>query len=75
VKVKNLRCLNDFKLLQASWIFDLNYWPTLVAVRERGYLERIREVLPRSDKVDRIFALLESRLEERIEAERPLDAA
>jgi hypothetical protein len=75
VKVKNLRRLNDFKLLQASWIFDINFWPALVAVRERGYLRRIREVLPRSDKVDRIFELLESRLEERIEAERPLDAA
>lgn len=71
VKVKDLRCLNDFKLLQASWIFDLNYWPSLVAVRDRGYLEKIREVLPRFDKVDRIFELLESRLEERIEAEKP----
>jgi hypothetical protein len=75
VKVKNLRCLNDFKLLQASWIFDLNYWPALVAVRERDYLERIREVLPRSEKGDRIFELLESRLEERIVAEKPLDPA
>jgi hypothetical protein len=71
VKSKNLRCQNDFKLLQASWVFDINFWPALVAVRDRGYLERTREHLPSSGEVDRIFDLLEYRLEERIEAERP----
>ncbi|HII05933.1 MAG TPA: HD domain-containing protein [Methanotrichaceae archaeon] len=73
VKAKNLSNLNDFKLLQASWIFDINFWPALVAVKDRGYLERIRYVLPNSEKVDGIFTLLKSRLEERIKAERPLD--
>jgi hypothetical protein len=71
VKAKNLRSLNDFKLLQASWVFDINFWPALLAVRDRRYLERTREFLPGSGKVDRIFDLLQSRLEERIEAERP----
>lgn len=71
VKVKDLRSQNDFKLLQASWIFDLNHRPALVAVRDRAYLERTREHLPRSEEVNRIFELLESRLEERIGAERP----
>jgi len=75
VKAKNLRRLNDFKLLQASWVFDLNYWPALVTVKDRAYLERIREFLPNSEKVDRIFELLESRLEERFEAEVPEDEA
>jgi hypothetical protein len=71
VKSKNLRSQNDFKLLQASWVFDINFWPALVAVRDRGYLERTREHLPSSGEVDRIFELLRSRLEERIVAERP----
>jgi hypothetical protein len=70
VKVKDLFSQNDFKLLQASWIFDLNFRPALVAVRDRGYLKRTRERLPRSEEVNRIFELLESRLEERIKAER-----
>ncbi len=72
VKSKNLRSLNDFKLLQASWVFDINFWPALAAVRDRGYLERMREHLPASEEVDRIFDLLQRRLEERIEAEMPL---
>ena len=70
VKVKDLRAQNDFKLLQASWIFDLNFRPALVAVRDRAYLKRTREHLPRSEEVNRIFELLGSRLEERIKAER-----
>jgi len=66
-----LNSLNDFKLLQASWIFDINFRPALVEVEERGYLERTREVLPRSQVAERIIDLLKSRLAERIEAESP----
>lgn len=71
VKMKNLKSLNDFKLLQASWVFDIYFWPALVAVRDRRYLEQTPEHLPDSEEVDQIFGLLRSRLEERIEAERP----
>jgi hypothetical protein len=68
VKMKNVSSLDDFQLLLASWIFDLNYQPSLVNVRDRAYLKRTREHLPRSEEVNRIFDLLESRLEERIRA-------
>jgi hypothetical protein len=71
VKMKNLKSQNDYKLLLAGWIFDMYFWPALVAVKERRYLERTHEHLPRSKEVDQIFELLRSRLEERIEAERP----
>jgi hypothetical protein len=71
VKAKNLRSQNDFKLLLASWVFDIKFWPALVAIGDRRYLERTREHLPTSGEVDRIFELLRSRLEERMEAERP----
>lgn len=71
VKSKDLKSQNDYKLLLAGWIFDIYFWPSLVAVKERRYLERTHEHLPRSKEVDRIFELLRSRLGERIEAERP----
>ncbi len=69
VKLSGVKRLNDFKLLQASWIFDINYRPALVAVRDRGYLDTTREFLPRSEEVDRLIDHLKSRLEERIETE------
>ncbi|MBF0201541.1 MAG: HD domain-containing protein [Desulfamplus sp.] len=37
--------LNDFKLMQISWVFDLNFPQTMVKVRERGYVERLIESL------------------------------
>lgn len=71
VKLSGVKRLNDFKLLQASWVFDLNYWPTLVAARGRGYLEEARKFLPLTEDVDMIFTLLKSSLDRRIEAEAP----
>ena len=55
VHFKNIRNLNDFKLLQAGWIFDINYKPSLDLVRERRYLEKIRAALPQSKAIDEIF--------------------
>ncbi|HPE64298.1 MAG TPA: HD domain-containing protein [Methanothrix sp.] len=69
VKLAGVKRLNDFKLLQASWVFDLNYRPALVAVRDRRYLDETLEFLPRSEEADRLIGHLKSRLEERIEAE------
>ena len=45
-KMSDLRTLNDFKLLQIGWVYDLNFSRTFQIVRENGYLERIRDALP-----------------------------
>jgi putative nucleotidyltransferase with HDIG domain len=55
VHFKNIRNLNDFKLLQAGWVFDINYKPSLDLVRERRYLEKIRAALPQSKAIDDIY--------------------
>ena len=46
VDIQHLHNLNDFKLLQIGWIYDINFVPALHAVRERRYLEQIRTTLP-----------------------------
>lgn len=38
VKVSLLKNLNDFKLLQIAWVYDLNFQPSFEALRERGCL-------------------------------------
>ena len=43
---RNVKNINDFKLLQLAWVFDVNYLPTLRAVQRRGYLEKLRDGLP-----------------------------
>ena len=38
---------DDFKLLQLSWVFDLNFAESFSLVAERGYLETLAGLLPR----------------------------
>lgn len=60
VNMKNLNNLNDFKLLQVGWMFDINFQPTLDCIKERRYLELIRGVLPESKKIDEIFDIIDA---------------
>jgi len=62
VDIKYVRNLNDLKLLQVGWIFDINFQATMDCINERGYLEMIRDVLPKSKKMDEIFDTIHSSL-------------
>lgn len=62
VDMKNVSNLNDLKLLQLGWIFDINFQPTMDCIKERGYLEMIGGVLPKSKKMNEIFNVVHSSL-------------
>jgi HD superfamily phosphohydrolase YqeK len=49
--LKHIKTLNDFKLLQISWVFDLNFKNSFTLLRERGYIEQIVSVLPQRPEV------------------------
>jgi hypothetical protein len=51
VLLKDMQTLNDFKLLQISWVFDLNYAPSFQALFDRGYISMIEAVLPASPEI------------------------
>ncbi|MBN2612455.1 MAG: HD domain-containing protein [Bacteroidales bacterium] len=55
INIKDVKTLNDFKLLQIGWIFDINFRPTFDCIKKRRYLEKIRGVLPESDTIDGIL--------------------
>ena len=38
--------LNDFKLLQLSWVFDLHFSETFIQAKKRGDLATIAQSLP-----------------------------
>lgn len=61
--VKNL---NDFKLLQVGWVYDINFPPTFRRVRDRGYLNSIRAALPDSEQVEKIFLAAQHYLNDRL---------
>ncbi len=55
VEMKHVKNINDIKLLQAGWIYDINFEPTFYLIKERRYLEKIREVLPETTEINEIF--------------------
>ncbi len=46
-----MKTLNDFKLLQLSWIYDLNFKPSLKLLLERDYIDRITAKLPQTEEM------------------------
>lgn len=51
VRLEQARVLNDFKLLQLSWVYDLNFVTTRQLLRERSYLVQLAATLPDSPAV------------------------
>jgi putative nucleotidyltransferase with HDIG domain len=60
VDIKHLKNLNDFKLLQVGWVYDLNFTPSFQRLNDKGYLDMIRAVLPKTEDVEKIFTVITS---------------
>lgn len=50
-RVENLRTLNDFKLLQISWVYDLNFIPSFQTLQQHRYIEQIAATLPPTGEI------------------------
>lgn len=58
VNLTSLRTLNDFKLLQLSWVFDLNFAVSRRLVVERNYVEQMAATLPPGEDAARVVAFV-----------------
>jgi hypothetical protein len=58
ISLSRLKTLNDFKLLQLSWIFDLNFAASFMMLVERDYINRIAATLPQADEILDTIALV-----------------
>jgi len=64
VQMADVRTLNDFKLLQIGWIYDINFPLTFQIVRENRYIEMIRDALPgNSVRVAEVYERARAHLE------------
>lgn len=52
---KHVQNLNDFKLLQMAWVFDLNFKISVQEVKKRKYLEKMRNSLPQDPEIDKVY--------------------
>jgi hypothetical protein len=68
ISYHDLKTLNDVKLLQLGWVFDINFNPALRIIRQRRYLLQLLAMLPRKPQIaqlgQHIFKYIDSRLEE-----------
>lgn len=51
---ESMKTLNDFKLLQIGWLFDLNFNYSIKRLEEKKYLDKIIDTLPKNQKVNQI---------------------
>ena len=51
VKLTDLRCLNDFKLLQLAWTYDLNFLPSFRLLDDRRLIDRLTATLPKNEDI------------------------
>ncbi len=61
-----LRTLNDAKLVQLGWVYDVNFPATLERIKQRRFLEKLLEFLPKTHDIEmvreKIFEYVEARL-------------
>jgi hypothetical protein len=66
VHFEHMNNLNDFKVLQMGWIFDINFPHTFHTIAERKYLEKIHLSLKGENQADGIFNITKGFLEKKL---------
>lgn len=64
---ESMKTLNDFKLLQIAWIFDLNFEYSIQRLYSKKYLDKIFDTLPDNDKVNQIKEIVNMYFNKHIE--------
>jgi len=63
-KIKDVKNINDLKLLRLSWLFDLNFPTSFAILKEHKYLNTVISSLAESEGVNIIRNQLEGYLDE-----------
>ncbi|MBI5101648.1 MAG: HD domain-containing protein [Nitrospirae bacterium] len=64
--LRDLRSLNDFKLMLMSWTYDLNFRASYELLAEKDYINRLALLLPETEGVNKAKALLTAHLADRL---------
>jgi len=54
----DLKTLNDFKLMQLSWVYGLNFGHSFRLMAERAYIQKVAAALPQTEDIAGAIALL-----------------
>lgn len=64
-RLSDLKTLNDFAIMQLTWIYDLNFPVSFRLASERGHIDRIISILPRTENILRAESTLRHYLNNR----------
>jgi hypothetical protein len=51
IDYRKLKTMEDVKLLQLGWVYDVNFRATLCRIKERRYLETLAQMLPQKPEI------------------------
>jgi hypothetical protein len=57
IRLDDVRTLNDFKLLQISWVYDLNFRTSYRLLQHRGHIPALAATIPLDDEAAQAIAL------------------
>ncbi len=60
-----LKTLNDFKLMQLSWVYDLNFRHSYRLLAERAYIRKLASVLPQSEEIAGAISVINKYVDEK----------
>jgi len=63
VNYDKLRTLNELKLMQLSWIYDINFKESLAIIKERKYIESIYNSFDNNKKAENIYNQIKEYIE------------
>ena len=66
---KELRTMNDMRLLLIGWVYDVNFAATLKQIREHGFLDVLLDFLPRTCDIERVRRTISCYVNSRITAD------
>ncbi len=67
---EKMESMEDMKLLQLGWVYDLNFEPTMRKIKARRYLEMLIDLLPREEEIMAVCRHILEELDRRIEQKR-----
>ncbi len=70
VSLAMLETLNDFKLTQLSWLYDLNFRSSFKYAAEGNYIDKIAATLPQTDDIRQAVASLREYIRGKMQPQR-----
>jgi hypothetical protein len=66
VDYKDLKTLNDLKLTQMGWVYDINFKKSLEIIEEREYIDKLFMTLPPSAKARQVYEQIKSYISDKL---------